>query len=104
MPNLFSATPGAWPEEIVEELARGAQARIERIISQGHASPPGFWYDQELAEWVVVLQGAARIRFEDRELELRPGDYLNIAAHEKHRVEWTASDTPTIWLAVHYRE
>jgi cupin 2 domain-containing protein len=31
-----------------------------------------------------------------------PGDFVNIPAHTKHRVEWTTPDEPTIWLAVRY--
>ena len=78
--------------------------RIERIVSQGHASPEGFWYDQDQHEWVLVLKGAARLRLQDEEqpVKMMPGDFINIQAHKKHRVEWTTSDEPTIWLAVHF--
>lgn len=76
--------------------------RIGRIVSHGHASPDGFWYDQARAEWVVVLKGAARLRFEDGVLEMRPGSFMNIPAHRKHRVEWTTPCEPTVWLAVFY--
>jgi cupin 2 domain-containing protein len=77
--------------------------RIERIVSHGHASPGGFWYDQDRHEWVVVLTGAARLRFDDDIVELKPGDFATIPAHTKHRVEWTTPDEPTVWLAVLYR-
>jgi len=77
---------------------------VERIVSHGHCSPDGFWYDQGQYECVLVIQGAARIEFEDRVLELRPGDFINIPAHHRHRVAWTTPDEPTIWLAVHYRD
>jgi len=70
--------------------------------SLGHASPEGYWYDQDQHEWVVVLKGAARLRFEDETVEMRPGDFVNIPAHKKHRVEWTTPDEPTVWLAVFY--
>ena len=75
---------------------------IERIVSSGQASPPGFWYDQPQAEWVLLLQGEALLRFadEDEARRLRPGDWLDIVAHRRHRVEWTAPDRLTIWLAV----
>jgi cupin 2 domain-containing protein len=75
---------------------------IERIVSHGHRSLEGFWYDQKRCEWVVLLKGAARLQFEDHTVEMRPGDALNIPAHVRHRVEWTSPDEPTIWLAVHY--
>jgi cupin 2 domain-containing protein len=89
-------------DELITTLLDASNVRIERIVSNGHASPPGFWYDQDQHEWVVVLQGAATLRFEDAMVKLKTGDFVNIAAHRKHRVEWTTPDEPTIWLAVHY--
>ena len=100
--NLFSNLPQNLPEELFTTLLEASDVRIERIVSHGHSSPEGFWYDQDQAEWVLVLQGAARLQFEDRVLEMRPGDFVNIPAHQKHRVAWTTLDEPTIWLAVHY--
>lgn len=78
--------------------------RMERIVSRGHASPEGFWYDQLQHEFILLLRGAARLRFEDEDsiVELKPGDYLIIPAGCRHRVEWTSPDEPTVWLAVHY--
>ena len=103
-PNLLSPLPPKFPVELVETVITSNHVRIERIVSTGHASPEGFWYDQEEAEWVVVLKGAARLRFEDGVVEMKPGDFVNIPAHTKHRVEWTMPGEPTIWLAVHYGE
>lgn len=102
--DLFTDLPSHLPDELFTTLLESADVRIERIVSHGHASPPGFWYDQDKAEWVVVLTGAARLRFEDGEIEMRPGAFVNIPAHRKHRVEWTTPDEPTVWLAVFYRE
>jgi cupin 2 domain-containing protein len=103
MQNLFSAIPAILPGELIETLTKARHIRIERIVSQGHASPAGFWYDQEQHEFVIVLKGAARLRFEDEEpVELIAGDFLEIPAHRRHRVEWTTPDEPTIWLAVFY--
>ena len=102
MRNLFADLPANLPDELFTTLLEAADVRIERIVSHGHASPDGFWYDQEQHEWVVVLKGAARLRFEDEVLEMGPGSFVNIPAHRKHRVEWTTPDEPTIWLAVHY--
>lgn len=93
---------GPLPTEVFETLAAGPHCRIERIISEGHTSPAHEWYDQEQSEWVLVLQGAARLEFEDRALELAPGDYVNIPARCKHRVAWTTPSQRTIWLAVFY--
>ena len=100
--NLFADLPARLPEEFFTTLLDAGAVRIERIVSHGHASPDGFWYDQDRHEWVIVLKGAARLRFEDEMIELRPGDYVNIPAHRKHRVEWTTPDEPTVWLAVFY--
>lgn len=106
MPNLFTPIPTDLPEELTTVLAEGKDVRIERIVSTGQASPAGFWYDQELAEWLVVLQGAATLLFEgDTEpLHLTAGDYVNIPPHRRHRVEWTLPHKPTVWLAVFYCE
>lgn len=105
MGNLFTDLPSTFPEELVEVLAKNQHVHIERIVSTGHASPEGFWYDQDEAEWVVVLKGKAKLLFEDREtVEMTPGDHVLIPAHRKHRVEWTAPDEPTVWLAVFCRD
>jgi len=104
MNNLLSDIPDDLPDELLETLLDADSVRVERIVSQGHTSPEGFWYDQEQNEWVVVLKGAAKLRFEgdDSTLEMKPGDCVNIPAHKRHRVEWTTPEEPTVWLAVHY--
>lgn len=101
--NLLAGLPPRLAEEQVERLVDGATVRIERIVSTGQASPPGFWYDQPDDEFVVLLSGAARLRFEadDLLLDLEAGDWVEIPAHTRHRVEWTQADPPTVWLAVH---
>lgn len=100
--NLFNDFPSRLPEEVFNTLLETDTLRIERIVSHGHASPEGFWYDQDQHEWIVVLQGAARLSIKGEAKELKPGDYINIPAHQKHRVDWTTPDEPTIWLAVFY--
>jgi cupin 2 domain-containing protein len=102
--NLLTDLPPNLPGELCTTLLDAANVRIERIVSHGHASPEGFWYDQDQHEWVVVLKGAARLRFEDETIEMKPGDFINIPAHKKHRIESTTPDEPTLWLAVHYGE
>jgi cupin 2 domain-containing protein len=102
--NLIADLPAGLPEELFETLSENRYVRIERIVSHGHASPPDFWYDQPQHEWVVLLKGAAKLRFEDQTIELNPGDFINIPAHKRHRVEWTTPSEPTVWLAVHYRD
>lgn len=112
--NLFADLP---PTEEISENPRSTGKteqfsnllerpglRIERIVSTGQSSPPGFWYDQPEGEWVALLQGSATLRFEDspEPLDLTPGDYVHIAPHRRHRVDATATDQITVWLAVHY--
>ena len=102
--NLFADLPKQLADELCTTLVDAAAVRIERIVSHGHASPSNFWYDQDQHEWVIVLKGSARLRFEDGIVEMKPGDFINISAHRRHRVEWTTPEEPTIWLAVHYRD
>ena len=102
MTNLLTDLSSELPAELFTTLLTAANVRIERIVSHGHASADGFWYDQDQHEWVILLKGAARLRFDDGIIEMKPGDFINIPAHKRHRVEWTSSDEPTIWLAVHY--
>jgi cupin 2 domain-containing protein len=119
--NLFSVgaeiTQG--PQEWVDTLVTQPGVLIERIVSTGQVSPPGFWYDSPRDEWVVLLSGAARLEFEAGERSgpgdggrggdgesalhaMQPGDYVLIKAHRRHRVAWTHESEPTVWLAVHY--
>ena len=101
--SIYNLIPDDLGDEVFEILAQNASVKIERIISKGHTSPETGWYDQDKAEWVIVLSGQARIVFEnDVVVELKRGDYINIPAHKKHRVSGTSSDPETIWLAVHY--
>ena len=104
--NLFAGIPEKIPEEIIEVLLKTPGFHLERIISAGQATPPGQWYDQETHEWVVLLSGSAGLLFEgETEIRvLRPGDYLLIPAHCRHRVEWTDPEQQTVWLALHYRD
>ena len=102
--NILANVPEHLPQELCEQIATADSVKIERIVSRGHCSPDGFWYDQDRNEWVLLLSGRAGLLLagDDNIVELQPGDYLNIPAHVKHRVEWTDPDQPTIWLAVHY--
>ena len=103
--NLLRDLPDPATAEVFETLLQAPSVRIERIVSHGQASPDGFWYDQDEAEWVLLLAGAARLRFADEPATrtLGPGDHVPIDAHRRHRVDWTDPTQPTIWLAVFYR-
>jgi cupin 2 domain-containing protein len=102
--NIFEHIRSETVDEEFTELLAAEGLRIERIVSTGQASPPGFWYDQAWSEWVLVLSGSAGLLLEDEPTprELRRGDYLLIPAGRRHRVEWTDATEPTIWLAVHF--
>jgi len=102
--NIMHNIPKALPAELIEVIQTGDGVRIERIVSKGHASPKGFWYDQEKHEWVLVLKGGATLLLEGETgpIVLGPGDYLNIPAHTRHRVEWTDPLQETVWLAIFY--
>ncbi len=98
--NLFSPVRKS-DEEFSEILISGKSggSRAERIISHGHVSPPGFWYDQDEWEFVAVLQGDAELEFESGTLRMNPGDWVIIPAHLRHRVKKTSETPPCVWLA-----
>lgn len=100
--NLFDIEKVTDSDELIEILTDNKNIRIERIISAGHISPQGFWYDQDENEFVALLQGEAIITFEDGIIKLKAGDTLIIPAHKKHRVDYTTSEPLCIWLCVFY--
>lgn len=103
MPNVFELPDRLPADEQIETLVAAGAVKIERIVSSGQRTPPGEWYDQSQDEWVIVLQGRARLSYGDGSaVDLHPGDYLHLPAHCHHRVEFTSADPPCIWLAVHY--
>ena len=107
--NMFTDFPDealSRQAETFERLLTQPGVRIERIISTGQSSPPDFWYCQPQSEWVMVLQGSAglRLRDESETRVMKAGDFVNIPALCKHRVEWTDDKETTVWVAVHYGE
>ena len=101
--NLLASIPSAAAGEVVTSLVTRGGVRFERIVSQGQASPEGFWYDQAEHEFVLLLQGHAELEFADgRTVTLRAGDWLEIEAHVRHRVRSTALDEPSVWLVAFY--
>lgn len=100
MGNLFDFPQGVLAEEQVELLHEDDAIRIERIVSTGQVSPPGFEYDQNENEWVTVLQGNAVLLVEGRRVALARGDRLWIPAHQRHRIDYTSTEPPCIWLCV----
>lgn len=102
MENLFDVRDASREEEVTRVLYQDGQTRIEKILSSGQASPDGFWYDQEEAEWVSVLQGEAELELETGRVLLRAGDSFLLPAHLRHRVARTSN--PCIWLCVFSRD
>ncbi len=100
--NIFDEIPVDKNEEKFFEIFKNEKIKIEKIVSNGQKSPENFWYEQEQSEFVLLLEGFAIVEFENREVELKKGDCLNIKAMEKHRVKFTSQTEPTIWFAVFY--
>ena len=105
LPNLLRPLPDDMPAELHETLARGKNIRIDRIVSDGHASDEEAWYDQDEAESILILQGEAKLQFDDHPklAHLKAGDWMNIPPHRRHRVHWTSSEPLTVWLAIYYQ-
>jgi len=91
-------------QEIFDVLVETSGIKIERIVSTGQQTPAGEWYDQDWDEWVMVIKGHGRLRIDgqDELIEMRDGDFIQLPAHCRHRVEWTDPDQPTVWLAIHF--
>ena len=102
--NIYTEIPEELPNELLEQIIHKGSFKLERIISKGHSTPDGQWYDQDNDEWVILLKGSAGMTVEGEAgpVVLRPGDYIHLPAHIKHRVEWTDPESETVWLALHY--
>ncbi|MCK5189604.1 MAG: phosphoribosylaminoimidazole carboxylase, partial [Methylococcales bacterium] len=75
--NIFADIPIQLPAELFKTLVSKEQIKIERIISKGHSSAINDWYDQIQDEWVILLEGQAKLQFENNlsPIFLKPGDY-----------------------------
>ena len=104
--SIYSDIPKELPDELFEKILQNGSFELERIVSSGHATPKGKWYDQSKDEWVILLKGGAglSIEGEDETVILKPGDYIHLPAHLRHRVEWTDPTTETVWLALYYQK
>ena len=102
MKNIYELPQVLYYPEKFEQIVSGKNIQIERIIPTGQTTTSGQWYDQDLDEWVILLQGEAELSYaDDTRIKLKAGDYLLIPAHTKHRVEYTSVEPACIWLAVH---
>lgn len=102
--NIFNIPEGEIKKEIFDSLLQAQNVKIERIISKGHKSALGFWYEQNENEWVVVLQGESELEFESEKIYLKKGDHLLIQKGVKHRVSYTSDEPCCIWLAIFFNE
>ncbi|WP_019507247.1 cupin domain-containing protein [Pleurocapsa sp. PCC 7319] len=101
--NIFELPEQLPSEELFEALLEHEKILIEKVVSSGQVTPTGEWYDQERDEWLIVLQGEGELGYEDgSRIKLNQGDYLFIPARQKHRVEYTSTEPPCIWLTLFF--
>ena len=100
--NIFDLPNLPLSEELTTVLAKSGNVRIERIISAGQIFD---WYDQDETEFVALLTGNATLEFENGEtISMSKGDTCIIKPHERHRVSYTSTEPPCVWLCVFYTE
>jgi len=98
--NIYDLPNIPLPEELTTVLAESGSVRIERIVSTGQASD---WYDQSETEFVVLIEGNAVVEYDNgKKVAMTKGDTLLIKPHERHRVSWTSSEPPCVWLCVFF--
>ena len=98
--NIYEMPPLPLSEEVTTILTENENIRIERIISTGQVSD---WYEQDETEFVVLLEGNAVIEYEnDKSIKMSKGDTLLIKPYERHRVSFTSSEPPCVWLCIFY--
>jgi cupin 2 domain-containing protein len=99
--SLFNTESDNPNSEQLSSLLKAPGLRLEKIVSFGHATAKGEWYDQHETEWVMLAQGSAQLCFDPGGLiDLQAGDFLTIPVHLKHRVEACSDDA--VWLALHF--
>ena len=98
--NIYEMPTLPLTEEVTTILTENENIRIERIISTGQVSD---WYDQDETEFIILLEGNAVIEFENNKtVTMSKGDTVSIKPHERHRVSYTSSDPPCVWLCMFY--
>lgn len=104
--NIFDLSKvNSLEKEYFEQLINEKSFYVERIVSKGHVTPKGEWYDQGRDEWVMLLQGEAEILYDDLSGDkMYAGDCLLIPAHKRHRVIYTSEEPECIWLAIHFEK
>ena len=100
--NLYTDCSVKAGSETFLDLLKNPKVRIERVVSKDYITPEGKWYDQDQDEWVIVLEGQAKLEFETETIHMKKGDYVYLPAHSRHRVSWSDPNVETIWLAIFY--
>ena len=86
--------------ENIEILYQDEKIRIEKIVSCGYFSPENFWYDQSEKEYIYIALGEGGLEFEKEKITLKKGDFYYIEPHKKHRVYYTSTNPPCIWICL----
>lgn len=89
-------------EEIFEELFEKDGVKIKRITSPKNFKSEVFVQDAN--EWVMVLQGSAELKMENKEIYLKAGEHVFIPSKTSHQILKTSGDIETVWLAVYLSE
>jgi|SRR3990172_9807156 len=99
--NIFADAPKNIDGEFVKRVSLSKDITVEGIISS-ESNVRSEIYDQNEWEFVVLLEGYAKLEFEDgNQVEMRKGDYIHIPPHSKHRILKTDKDTK--WLCMFYK-
>jgi len=100
MGNIFEYTLPELDNENFYTQLTCKNVAIKTIVSNTLTTPQTFM--QECDEWVVVLQGCAKIEMDAVVYKLKKGDTLFIPAHTQHTVLKTKQIV--VWLAVYIYE
>lgn len=97
--NIFEKLPPL-ENEIFEILHKQKDIEITHIVSSSKI--PNKEYDQEEDEFVLLLEGEARLSIEGKEKLLKKGDYIFLPAHTKHKILHVKNNTH--WLAIYIKK
>jgi cupin 2 domain-containing protein len=82
--------------EIFSTLFHNETLTIESIRS--NLKTPGELYDQDQDEWVLLIEGEAKIQIADEIRDMNSGDCLFLPKHTLHRVLSTSENA--FWLCI----
>ena len=99
MKNIYKYDLPNLDSESFETLLKHKNVEIKTIVSNTLSTPQTF--QQECAEWVVVIQGCAKIEMDGVVHKLQKGDTLFIEATKSHTLLKTKK--VVVWLAIYIR-